>query len=80
MRELTRFCQQDSLHPPHTDTAQITMSRRHRDARTAAPAPAMPHRRHRSSTSLSIRNVRQRQEEGRATTTNVSAPPLAAAP
>jgi hypothetical protein len=22
MRELTRFCQQDSLHPPHTDTAQ----------------------------------------------------------
>jgi hypothetical protein len=55
------------------------MSRHHRDAHTAAPAHAMPHHCHRSSTSLSIRNVRQRQEEGHATTTNVSAPPLAAA-
>ena len=79
MHERHGFCQQDSLHPLCTDTAQITMNRRHRDARTAAPAPAMPHRRHRSSTSLSIRNVRQRQEEGRASTTNVLAPPLAAA-
>ena len=78
MHECTGFSQQDSLHPPCTDTAQIAMSC-HSDDPTAAPVQAMPCHHHCAPTSLSIWNVCQQPEKGHTLSTSVLAPPPSAA-